>query len=66
MTDKLDAPAKVFRNFNESLDGQMIGWASTAQEALRVAVGAGVTGLKIGGKPKLLDYVGGRYWILED
>lgn len=56
----------VYRNFDESMDGLIIGWARTASEALRVALGAGVRGLKGGGKPKLLEYVGGDMWLLED
>lgn len=56
----------VFRNFDESLDGQMIGYAVTERDAIKVAVGAGVKGLKIGGRPKLLEYVGGKVWLLED
>lgn len=56
----------VFRNFMESLDGQMIGYARNAHEAIRVAAGAGVTGLKHGVGPKLLEYVGGTVWLLED
>lgn len=56
----------VYRNFNESLDGQMIGWASDEHEAIKVALGAGIRDLKHGGKPKLLEYIGGKHWLLED
>lgn len=56
----------IYRNFMESLDGQMIGYAENEREAVKVAVRVGVTGLKHGGKPRLLEYIGGSLWLLED
>ncbi len=68
MADQIDGLPylPVYRNFVESLENQVIGQARTKQEALKVAIGAGVRGLKHGGEPKLLDYIGGRVWLLED
>ena len=55
----------VSRNIAEHLAGQIIGHARTKQEAIRVALGAGIRDLKHGGEPTM-NHIGGPSWLLEE